>query len=161
MILEIAKIPDGHSDSAQEIDLAAFKDDLPPFAGKIFCEAAIDRSGGMFSVQLHFRGTFTLECSRCLEPFDFPMEGNLRLVIREQAGKFGPSLDDESADFFFDTRHLELDLSPAIYEEIMTAFPMKPLCRESCTGFLPGGEEAKADEPVDPRWEALKKLRNQ
>ncbi len=158
MILEIAKIPEGRSITAQTIDLAAFKEDLPAVEGKIPCEATIDRSGGMLYVQLHFSGTFKLECSRCLEPFDFPMEGVLRLVLKERAGKFESVLDDETADFFFDARHCELDLGPAIYEEIMTAFPMKPLCNESCKGIDPGGASRK-EEPVDPRWEALKKLR--
>jgi len=89
---------------------------------------------------------------------DYPIKGALRLVIKEQAGKFGQSLDDETADFFFDARHRELDLSPAIYEEIMTALPLKPLCRESCKG-IDLGAGRREEEPVDPRWEALKKLR--
>ena len=158
MILEFGKIPEGHSVATQIIDLPAFKEDLPTFNGKIPCEAAINRSGGVLYVQLRFSGRFKLECSRCLEPFDFPVKGALRLVIKEQAGKFGPAFDDETADFYFDTPHGELDLSPAIYEEIMIALPMKPLCKESCKGINPdGGQRGKV--PADPRWEALKKLR--
>jgi uncharacterized protein len=159
MILDINKVPEGHSVASQEIDLAAFKEDLPGFSGTIPCEAAIDRSGDTLYIQLRFRGVFKLECSRCLEPFDFPVEGALQLVVKERAGKFGPALDDESTDFFFDSRHLELDLGTAVYEEIMTALPMKPLCRESCTGIDLGGGRTR-EEPIDPRWEALKKLRN-
>jgi uncharacterized protein len=157
MILDSDKIPEGHSVVSQAIDLAAFKEDLPPFSGPISCEAAIDRSGGTLYIQLRFGGRFKLECSRCLESFDFPIEGQVRLSVREEAGKSGPALDDESVDFFYDTRHHEIDLSPAIYEEIMTALPMKPLCRENCPGIETGGDHT-GEQAVDPRWEALKKL---
>jgi uncharacterized protein len=159
MILKFGIIPEGHSVATQVIDLAAFKVNLPAFTGKIPCEAVINRSGEVFYVQLQFSGVFKLECSRCLEQFDFPIEGSLRLVIKEQKGKFGQAFDDETADFFFDTFHRELDLSPAIYEEIMTALPMKPLCKENCKGINPDGE-LRGEESVDPRWEVLKNFRN-
>lgn len=160
MILDSDKIPDGHSVASQAIDLAAFKEDLPPFSGLISCEASIDRSGGTVYIQLRFGGIFKLECSRCLESFDFPIEAEVRLSAKEQPGKAGPALDDESADFFFNTREPEIDLSPAIYEEIMTALPMKPLCRENCPGIETGGGDT-GEQHYNPRWEALKKLHNQ
>jgi uncharacterized protein len=47
------------------------------------------------------------------------------------------------------------------------AVPMKPLCREDCRGLCPTcGEDLNvtacgcAAEAADPRWEALRLLRN-
>jgi uncharacterized protein len=166
MILDIRTIPPGHSELSQSADLEALKADLPPFSRKISCRAQIDSSGSDFFVHLEFEGIFELECSRCLKHFCVPIKGDMRLVVKEQPGKFGPALDDESVDFYYDSRHFQVDLSPAIYDEIMTALPLKPLCSEDCMGIelrdeqISVGPEAqlKKKDEIDPRWEALKKL---
>ena len=158
MILDIRTIPSGHSEASQTTDLTAYKEDLPAFSDPIVCEAAIDSSVQALFVHVQFKGTFQLECARCLTRFDYPFSGTLRLVIKEQSGKFGQALDDESADFFYDTRHMEVDLSPAIYEEIMTALPLKPLCSEDCEGIDLGAAGAEGNK-TDPRWDALKNIR--
>ena len=57
-------------------------------------------------------------------------------------------------------------LSPIAEERVQMAFPMKPLCREDCKGLcvvcgkdLNQGPCACAPETFDPRWEALKALK--
>lgn len=158
MVLDIRTIPAGRSSVRQTADLDDYKTDLPDFSEKISCEAAIDRSGEVLYVHLRFNGTFMLECSRCCALFAYPLSGELRLVVKEQPGKFGPAADDESADFYYDSRHLDVDLGPAIYEEIMTSLPLKPLCSEECKGIaLENAGGGKTE--IDPRWEALKKLK--
>jgi uncharacterized metal-binding protein YceD (DUF177 family) len=166
MILDIRTIPAGHSDQSQVTDLEAFKADLPPLAKKVSCKAQIDRSNTDLFVHLEFETAIRVECSRCLAPFDFPITGDLRLSVKEQVGKAGPSLDDEAVDFFYDARHLQVDLGPAIYDEIMIALPLKPLCSENCRGIEHGEKSAvgeafavKEKGEIDPRWEALKKLK--
>jgi uncharacterized protein len=160
MVLDIRTIPEGRSVESQVTGLDAYTADLPEFSEKISCEAEIDRTGQMLYVHLRFKGTFTLECSRCIEKFAYPVSGALLLVIKEQPGKYGPSQDDESVDFYYDSRHIDVDLSPALYEEIMTTLPLKPLCSEGCKGIdlLNAGMTKK--EEIDPRWEALKKIKH-
>jgi uncharacterized protein len=54
-----------------------------------------------------------------------------------------------------------VDISSAVYDEIMTALPLKPLCSEDCRGVEFGGDgggSGKGDA-VDPRWEALRRLK--
>ena len=158
MILDIRTIPSGHSVASQTAGLDAYTTDLPAFSEKISCEAAIDRTGPILYVHLQFTGTFALECARCVGVFAYPVKGDLRLVIKEQPGKYGPSQDDESVDFYYDSRHFEVDLESAIYEEIMTTLPLKPLCSEECKGIeLQSAGVAK--EEIDPRWEGLKKIK--
>lgn len=158
MIIDIRTIPQGRSTVSQTAVLEAFAADLPPLEGKISCEADIDRFGQILHVHLRFKGTLLLECSRCVEQFVYPVSGAMRLVVREQPGRSGPSQDDETVDFFFDCRHLEVDLGSAIYEEIMTSLPIKPLCSEECKG-IPLGDTHGSEGAIDPRWEALKKIR--
>jgi uncharacterized protein len=166
MILDIRTIPAGHSVVSQTTELSAYKEDLPPFSEKVVCEAAIDRSGQILYVHLQFKGTFTLECSRCCRPYAYPISSALRLVVKEQPGRSGPSIEDESVDFFYDNRNPDVDLGPAIYEEIMTSLPLKPLCSEECTGVEIHTENVRVidknenNDAIDPRWEALKKIKH-
>lgn len=167
MIIDTQTIPNGHSAISQETDLGPFAEEMPPLAGKIACHAEIDRSGQVFYIHLLFKGSFKLECSRCLSPFDFPLSGDLRLVAKEQPGMHGPSRSEESVDFFYDSRHREVDLGPALYDEIMTTLPLKPLCSEECQGIEILNKPNQRQSPGttgdgnDPRWEALKKLKKQ
>jgi uncharacterized protein len=170
MVIDIRIIPEGHSEVSQETDLGDLKKDLPPLCGKISGSAAIDRMGTDLYIHLQFHGTFELECSRCVEGFRFPVDGDIRAIAKERAGKHSPEgeVDLESIDIFYDNRDLTLDLNSLIYEEIMIALPLKPLCSESCKGlekYTVGASSfekgADGKKEVDPRWDALKKLQIQ
>jgi uncharacterized protein len=169
MVIDIRTIPEGHSELVQETDLGAFKDDLPLLCGTISCNAAIDRNGPDLYIHLQFHCMYELECSRCLEPISFPVDGDARVVVKELPGKHGAAHEEEeSVDYFYDSRNLTLDLSPSIYEEIMIAFPLKPICSESCKGFdiykdtaASAKQNVQEKTEVDPRWAALKKLKKQ
>ncbi|MBN2188218.1 MAG: DUF177 domain-containing protein [Chitinispirillaceae bacterium] len=158
MVLDVRTIPPGRSAVKQETGLEAYGADLPPLSGKILCEAEIDRMGQFLYVNLRYKGKLSLECSRCVGVFAYPFSGELRLVVKEQPGRHGPSQDDETVDFYCDSRHPEVDVGSAIYEEIMTSLPIKPLCSEECGGIeVPNA--GGATKEIDPRWEALKRIR--
>ena len=82
-------------------------------------------------------------------------------MVQEEEGRYGPAGDEEAADFFFDTGHRSVDLSPVIYDEVLTSLPLKPLCNESCKGIITaeGAEKELDGQTYDPRWEALLKLK--
>ena len=161
MLIDVRLVPEGHSRIERESELEAFRGDLPPFSGPVRCCAEVDRVGDTIAVALRFDGAFVMECARCLESVNVPVGGDLRVILKEEQGRHGPALDgDGGADFFFDVNHDLVDIGSAIYDEIMTALPLKPLCSERCEGIKvadggPGGEE----KPVDPRWEGLMKLK--
>jgi uncharacterized protein len=170
MILETRIIPEGRSVISQDTELDAVKADLPEIINKIKCKAEVDRSGQNLYVHLWFEGSFKLECSRCLQSLNYELKGETRVIVRERPGSNGVATDDESADFYFDTRNDQVDLSPAIYDEIMTNLPLKPLCRTDCKGIPVEGVVIELDDEVtssrrnvadeiDPRWEALKRLK--
>lgn len=170
MILETRMIPEGRSVVSQDTELDAVKADLPEMIDKVKCKAEVDRSGQNFYVHLWFESSFKLECSRCLQSLKFELKGETRLIVRERPGFNGVAVNDDNADFHFDTRHDQVDLSPAIYDEIMTNLPLKPLCRTDCEGISIEGvvlelddedasKEKKVADEIDPRWEALKRLK--
>jgi uncharacterized protein len=159
MIIDVRTIPAGHSVLSQETGLEAQKDDLPKILGKVLCRAEIDRNGAELHIHLQFEVVLELECSRCCTPFAWPIIGSMRLVLKERQDRHGAASEGESDDFFYTSSHLDVDLGGAIYEEIITEIPLKPLCAEECKGIeILSNPVERID--IDPRWEALKKLKN-
>jgi uncharacterized protein len=165
MVIDIRTIPEGHSVLSQETDLGTLKNDLPLLCGTISCNAEVDRNGPAIYIHLRFHCTYELECSRCLEPFCFPIDGDMRVVVKEQEGKHSGDAN-EDYDYSYNNRDFIIDISPSIYEEIMIDFPLKPLCSENCRGFenntntrLSAQQKAADTMEIDPRWAVLKKLK--
>ncbi|UCG10687.1 MAG: DUF177 domain-containing protein [Dehalococcoidia bacterium] len=78
-------------------------------------------------------------CSRCLSrsrcPLTFTIEEEYFPVIEVNSGT-PLSPPDEPGSFTIDEHHI-LDLTEAIRQYALLTMPMKPLCREDCTGLLP------------------------
>jgi len=79
----------------------------------------------------------TLECARCLEPF----QSVLRLLIDEEYVPLrdpvtGEAVEAEPDEFRIDGRN-HLDLSEAVRQYEQAALPIQPICREDCAGLCP------------------------
>jgi uncharacterized protein len=119
------------------------------------------------------QGTLTsqtqITCSRCLKLFTCKISINI-------AEEFFPTIDiitgaklpepEEPGSFTIDEHH-DLDFTEAIRQYIVTAMPMKPLCKEECAGLCPTcGKDLNLEEcgchqeEIDPRWSELLKLNN-
>lgn len=116
----------------------------------------------------HVTGTLEFECSRCLEPYQVPVEASfetLLLPLEENRGDGEREVaeDDLGVSYYKDQ---VIDLGEIIREQFYLALPMKPLCREDCRGLCPVcGKNRNREtctcqtEWVDPRLEPLRKLR--
>jgi uncharacterized protein len=110
-----------------------------------------------------------IACSRCLKPFTCKITLNLQ-------EEYFPTIDiitgarlpepEDPGSFTLDEHH-ELDLTEAIRQYIVTAMPMKPLCKATCAGLcatcgkdLNLGKCDCTTEAIDPRWAELLKLKN-
>jgi uncharacterized protein len=99
-------------------------------------------------------------CRRCLEPVRSQLELDLDL-------RFDPAVGPEEETeglYALEPQAAELDLLPALREELLLALPDFALCREECRGLCPrcGANRNEGDcecrtEAVDPRWDALRK----
>jgi uncharacterized protein len=114
--------------------------------------------------------TFSLQCSRCLAEFDLPVRVDPHVVIRRpDADNFDEAADgaDEEVYAFF-IEGEEIDPGDVLIQELLLELPMKPLCHEDCPGLCvqcgapKGSAECTCEvaRPVDPRWEALAKLKD-
>ena len=111
--------------------------------------------------------TLQLDCGRCLEPFDIPLDAAfdalfLPAVANAGAGELEVADEDLGVSFYKDET---LDLAELMREQFYLALPMKPLCRPDCKGLCPvcginrNRETCTCQtEWTDPRLDALKRL---
>ena len=134
--------------------------------GALHVSVSIRKMTGFFDLQFHQEGTVTVTCDRCLDDMEQPITADNSLTVR-----LGDTYDDDGDDTVtIEEREGILDLSWFIYEFIMLAIPIKHIhapgkCNSAMTQKLSelsdaarSGEEA--GETVDPRWEALLKLKS-
>jgi uncharacterized protein len=111
-----------------------------------------------------------MPCSRCVEPFEVPVDARfeLRYVPQSQAADGNQEHeireDDLTTSYY---REGALDVVDMLREQFQLALPMKPLCAEACRGLCPEcGTNLNRSEcscqPVweDPRLAVLKGLLN-
>lgn len=125
-------------------------------------EARLDVHRDRILVRLHVRATATLTCDRTLQSFQQPLEGSYSLL-------FGPPrMVGQEGDSYEEVRPLqpsdqEIDITDAVRDTLLLAIPQRRIApgaeeEEITTQFGPSGDEE--EEPIDPRWEALRDLRN-
>jgi uncharacterized protein len=168
MIINMQIVPEGHSTLTGTTNLESVKADLPTFLEEISYNAEIDRMGANAYVHVTFKGIFELQCSRCLNDFPWTVNSDFSLIIKERIASCSVQSDSDGVDFYYDNRHEQIDISPAFFDEIMLSVPLKPLCSESCEGIdinglknvsLGNDEKLLENKTIDPRWDALKKLK--
>jgi uncharacterized protein len=167
MIIDIRTVAQGHTTLSRTTRLESVKTEMPPLNGDIQCWADIDRIGDTFYCHVMVECVVRLECSRCLTAFDCPVSGELSVVIKESPDRRNPTVSDtDSVDFYYTTQDTEVDIGSAIFDEIMTAVPLKPLCSIDCKGIavddpdiLIDDMSAEKKEEIDPRWATLLKLK--
>jgi uncharacterized protein len=80
-----------------------------------------------------------LTCSRCLEPFPWPVDAEFDLRYQPASrntgeGEHGVEEDDLTTAFY---QNDEIDLGQLMLEQFYLSLPMKPLCRDDCKGLCP------------------------
>ena len=134
--------------------------------GQFEATVVLDKHETFIEGSFALRGTAHLLCDRSLEPFDYPIATNHKLVF-----KYGAE-DMEVSDEIMIIPHdkQSLNLGQYLYEFIGLALPMKrihPKFQDSEEDENEGRiiysssteNEENEGEEIDPRWEKLKKLK--
>ena len=176
MKIRIDEIPEDGLDlilKGDENVLAATLDDLDPPRGaqidpRVKGVVRLVDGGNEVVLSARLQARVHLSCFRCLKEFDKDLELTMDLAVRR-------SVEDQSGDSLVESMDneilidgSELDLGDLIVQEILLEVPMKPLCRDDCPGLCPrcGAEKGSGqcscpeEDVVDPRWQALAKLKN-
>lgn len=115
-------------------------------------------------VRGHLETRLQLECRRCLAEIGHRMRLQLDLL-------FDPGVEKEGAQeqvYALEAQASELELGPAIREQLLLEVPPFPLCGEDCRGLCPKCGIDRNHESCDctlvepdPRWDALRELQTE
>lgn len=117
-------------------------------------------------VDCTIRTGITVNCDRCLRPFDIQIETTA--VEEYVEGKNSRTAGSSDEREFKSYKGSVLDISEMIEENILLSVPMKNVCSAACKGICPScGADLNLEEctcsrqEVDPRMEKLKSWFNQ
>jgi uncharacterized protein len=120
---------------------------------------------GQFYWHGTIEGDVAMACRRCLGDASAHVSEDAHLIFAE-AGTEG--VEDDPDVFLIDDRATELDLRPALREQWLLHVPGYALCRDDCQGLCPTcgtdlnlGSCDCAPVSAEPRWEGLRKLRDE
>lgn len=115
------------------------------FSGPVSVYLQVQQIQGLISATGRLTTSVKLDCSRCLKTFESQLSTPLKLIYSRQ-----PSEPDEIADSDQHETELsieqmgliyfqgdEIDLNPALQEQMVMALPIKPLCQQDCKGLCP------------------------
>ncbi len=142
--------------------------DLYDFKEPLHWEADITNTGDALLVTGTVEGVATGSCSRCLEPVDFPVTGEIEGYFLIAPGTEAPE-DLEDDEFEYLPEDKTIDMAPLIQAALLLEMPPILLCREDCKGICPkcGADLNKtqcsckddADESSDNPFAALKNFK--
>lgn len=132
-----------------------------PESAAIHVNLEFEKKVNMLVLDFDIDGSITVPCDRCSAPVDVDVEYSERIMV-----KFGEGhLDDENIVVLPDTAH-QIDVSKMVHEFIEIGTPRKRAheeeedCDQQALDALNQYSTIEEDnEPTDPRWEALKKLK--
>jgi uncharacterized protein len=140
---------------------------------EIVCNVALDyqRSGGAFFFHGDLAAEFQTRCHLCLEDTSCRVTGDFDLVVRKgerEAEAESGAAGEETEDLVtVSLNEYKVSLDQYIIENLIVNVPMKFLCKEDCKGLCPqcgvnrNKESCKCADAGDPRWDALRKLKNE
>ncbi len=154
---------------------SAFFEEMPQDLiqkGSFKVHLVLDKSSTMIQLRFTIQGSAELICDRSLEPFEEPIETKGVIIL-----KFGDH-DEELTDeiFLINRSTSRINVAGYIFEFIALALPMKKIHPDlrgkdsddaqnefetlvySSEGKMQEDAEP-SNESIDPRWEALKKLK--
>lgn len=124
------------------LDLAEDIRVLDESATPTVCTAVLTitpRSGSLLHVRGHVTASQTLQCSRCLVSFDYPVDASIDFEL-SPAAALGPAEEHEHelSRAELDREFYEGDeIEPAaiVREQVLLALPMVPVHRSDCKGL--------------------------
>jgi uncharacterized protein len=160
MLLDLSRLHGKREHVERTFEERAFLPDDPDYRVAAPVELSIDvEKAGKDAYRVTGRATTRLEliCSRCVEPFEVPVDARfeLRYVPQPEAPVEAEKeiVEDDLTTSFY--REGSLDVIELLREQFQLALPMKPLCAEACRGLCPvcGGNLNRTTCDCKPVWE--------
>lgn len=137
--------------------------------GALKADVVLDKQDTIMVLDFHIHGTISLTCDVCLADFPGKIEIKESLIAR-----FGDEeIAENTEEILLVARHEhELKIADVLYEYINLSVPHYAKCDIQGEGIscdeemieslkrLSGNEAPEQTTQVDPRWEALKNIKN-
>lgn len=130
--------------------------------GKIQVLLKLDKTSRLYDAQFEFKGELLVTCDKCGEDFNLPIH-----FMQETIVKIGEEMDEDEGLIILDTKSQDWEIEHFLYETLILNLPTRiihphekgPLsCNTEVLKKLEGFDEKQVSN--DPRWDALKKLKN-
>jgi len=132
---------------------------------RIEVNVSLDKHTTFLEFEIKIKGLVELVCDITNENFDYPIENEIKILVN-----FGEEYDDSNEDVItIPTGEHAFNVAHLIYENVMLSIPMKKISPnvsdedlKILDQFSPKDIEVAEEEEheSDPRWDALKKLRD-
>ena len=137
-------------------------------AADLKTDLVFEKKPTLLELNFDVSGSVNINCDLTNEPYDQPIEGHYKLVV-----KFGDEYNDEFEDILILPHgEYEINVAQYIYETIILGIPAKRVHPGVKDGSLDSdilekleelspkalGDKDKTSEETDPRWDTLKKL---
>jgi uncharacterized metal-binding protein YceD (DUF177 family) len=168
-IIRLSGLKEGQHEFKFKVEPSFFEQNkfIDEVSGKLNLKVLLDKKLNLATLDFEFDGTLILLCDRCNSEMNYPLNYTDKLYI-----KFGHESYENTDEVIVlhDGDH-EMDITSYIYEFIQLAIPMKKVhqegdCDEEVINKLKEFQlnkekENKQDSTnIDPRWEALNKLKS-
>jgi uncharacterized protein len=169
MLLDLTRYrqPQNHFSRTFQPEEVAQAGDPYRIVAPVHVDVEIHKDKEKFRLVGTVRTELELACSRCLEPFQMPVDSSFDLRFLS-ASEMSTEEEREVQENDFETTYYrddQIDLNELLREQFYLALPMKPLCQEDCKGLcaqcgtnLNTGTCTCAVEWEDPRLAPLKGL---
>jgi DUF177 domain-containing protein len=156
-----------HFDKVYQPDALGAETDAYRIAEPVHLAFDIYKDKDQFRLVGAVRTRLELPCSRCLEPFSWPVEAEFDLRYQPHSQNTGEGEreveEDDLTTAFYDND--EIDLGQLMQEQFYLSLPMKPLCSDDCKGLCPTcgtnlnrGACDCSNQWEDPRFAALRSI---
>ena len=133
--------------------------------GEVNVHLTLKRTGNTFELHFGIKGYIVIPCDRCLDDMELPVDTEDTLYV-----KFGEAYSEESDNLIVVPENEgSINLALYMYECIALTIPLmhthpEGMCNSEMESLLKAHSAAAAersddDEPTDPRWNALKALK--
>ena len=130
--------------------------------GELTATVLLNKTETFIEAKFSIRGLVELTCDRSLDPFEYPLQLEKKIVF-----KYGEEEMEISDEILVISRdRIDLDLGQFIYEFIALGIPAKKLHPrftneqdENESDIIYTSSHDDETEATDPRWDQLKKLK--
>lgn len=136
------------------------------FHDRILVKTKLEKTGNQILLHAEITAPVVFACDRCTAEFEKSLTPSYQMLYVTE-GADGPEGLDPSEIQLIPQGLSTIDISEDVRQTVLLAVPLKLLCSQSCKGLCPQcgknlneGLCSCTEETTDPRWEALRQIRN-